>query len=508
MKVFLIDFSTPMLRDVALTLKKNSLDILYWTGCKADFDKFSLDKDNFPDVIFHSTFDALTGEPAPGINMSKFDPPSADLLRELSECEPIALNMMNRFDYYNMSLDQKRNLYFKYIQYWRGVLTTLKPDAILFSDVPHAVYNYVLYIVAKNLNIRTLMYKRTALPDRLVFFEDYKKFPEIAEGLKKSENESIEFKNLSEDLQDYYNSQLDPKTDSTPIYRGRGHIKKRTEHVGRVLPSFRSIVDNLINFNFFKTSLSYLKVLLNRRKVLSLDEVYYPYYRLKLWQRKGNRKMKKLQEEYLRLSTSDVDLSKKFIYVPLHYQPESSTSPLGDFFVDQILMIRTLSAALPDDWFIYIKENFIQWEYVRGHLSRYPGYYEEMAKLKNVRLVPAEMSTYELIDRSVTVACVTGTAAWEAVLRLKPALIFGYVWFMYCEGIFRVTSPDECRQALRKIKEGYRPDKQSVIRFLSVVDERSVKAFPTKLFQKISSISYEDSVKNISQGFLIRLRDN
>ncbi|MDP2946803.1 MAG: capsule biosynthesis protein, partial [Nanoarchaeota archaeon] len=74
----------------------------------------------------------------------------------------------------------------------------------------------------------------------------------------------------------------------------------------------------------------------------------------------ANKFKQNLKKEYNSVQTKP-DFDKKFIYVPLNLQPECSTSPQGNIFVDQILMIETLSASLPSDWIIYVKEHPIQW---------------------------------------------------------------------------------------------------------------------------------------------------
>ena len=100
-------------------------------------------------------------------------------------------------------------------------------------------------------------------------------------------------------------------------------------------------------------------------------------------------------------------------------------------FVDQILMIETLAAALPEGWVLYVKEH--PWQMWNNGLNysscRYPGYYKKISRLKNTFLVPIEANTFDLIKNCQAVATVTGTAGWEAVLRLKPAIVFGYAWY-------------------------------------------------------------------------------
>ena len=38
------------------------------------------------------------------------------------------------------------------------------------------------------------------------------------------------------------------------------------------------------------------------------------------------------------------DLTKQFIYFPLHYQPELSTNPLGGHYVNQLIVVEMLKS--------------------------------------------------------------------------------------------------------------------------------------------------------------------
>ena len=53
--------------------------------------------------------------------------------------------------------------------------------------------------------------------------------------------------------------------------------------------------------------------------------------------------IKSLQSYYNSLCDVNPDFEKKFIYFPLHYQPELSTSPLAEDFVNQELIVAMIS---------------------------------------------------------------------------------------------------------------------------------------------------------------------
>jgi len=207
-----------------------------------------------------------------------------------------------------------------------------------------------------------------------------------------------------------------------------------------------------------------------------------------------------VKKEYSRFVVKQTDLSKKFVYVPLHWQPECTTSPQGGDFVDQILMLEILSASLPEEWIIYVKEHPFQWSVLGvNHYSnmRYRGYYKKIASLKNVFIIPIETNTYTLIKKAQCVATVSGRAIMEGVLRGKPGIIFGYPWFMNLPGIFRVQNVDSCRNALNAVENGFKPKQQDVINFFKSFDEVTTNGYLNKWGKEYSLLTEEENSRNI-----------
>jgi hypothetical protein len=222
--------------------------------------------------------------------------------------------------------------------------------------------------------------------DRVVIMNDFKNGCEsVPAELKRHLDVQVLLGELSEDLQKEYKLQ-NSKEDATPIFVT--HIKNKYFGYQFLKLKAQIVLKSIFDFSIFQKFWFFL--------LKNFDS--------------------NIKKEYERVQQNP-DFTKKFIYFPLHYQPERNSSPQGGFFVDQILMAETLSASLPDGWFIYIKEHPIQW-LVRGlsYFSyRFRGYYEVLARLKNVKLVPMKTNTYELIKYSQVVATITGTAGWEAL---------------------------------------------------------------------------------------------
>lgn len=126
---------------------------------------------------------------------------------------------------------------------------------------------------------------------------------------------------------------------------------------------------------------------------------------------------------------------EKFIYFPLHLQPELTTSALGGEYADQLLAIEALRSWLPAEYAIYLKENPKQTEKQRG-----PFFYKRLAALPNVRLLGRQENSIELIKQSIGVATITGTAGWEALFYAKPVLVFGAAWYRMFPGVHEFSS--------------------------------------------------------------------
>ncbi|MBP6342791.1 MAG: hypothetical protein KA403_02530 [Candidatus Omnitrophica bacterium] len=111
---------------------------------------------------------------------------------------------------------------------------------------------------------------------------------------------------------------------------------------------------------------------------------------------------------------------EKYIYYPLHVNPEYSTNFQGTLWMNQLYNIELLSKSIPHDWTVCVKEHpamFIA-------RVRPKAFYNKIKEFPNVRMVPVSMTGKELIQGAQMVAVVTGTTGWEAILQGKPVMAF------------------------------------------------------------------------------------
>ena len=459
------------LADLVFDLQKSGHDIVYWSRQN---NTFQVDESRFPDTIFHAYEDAVEAIPPKKVT-THFDPPSEGLLAQLHECESMVLTMMNK-KYHAMPLNERKHLYYRFVSYWDGILRLHKPEGIIFPAPPHALYDYVLYSLAKLHGIGTLMLERPVVADRLLPLTDYTKGNmSIRDFMASSDGKKVNVADLSDDIRTYFERETKIDADRSPSYHAE---TLRDYSLGkRAVRKFALVYRTMKDGSFVRRAVNYV----------------------------GKKFSENIKDEYNSVARKP-QLDTPFVYAALSFQQEASTSPLGGVFVDQLLMIETLASALPDGWTLYVKEHPSQWLPGGSNFSqyRYPGFYKAIAAIRNVTLVPIETDTFALTRRSKAVATVTGTVGWEAVLRGKRSLYFGYPWYMYCPGTYRVHDSSSARAAIREIELEGSVSKDDVLKFLYAFDRASIKGYRGTYKGEQSSVTPQenkDHIRGVLESF-------
>ncbi len=465
------------LHDVAFELQKRH-EIVYWCGISLDTE---VDSTQFPRTVFHDFFDALAGKPATGVDISNFQPPGEDLIKEFQETELTVLTMMNK-KYQKVLLEERKHLYYRLLGYWYGVLLALKPDAIIYDFTPHSVYDFVVYDIAKKMGIKTIIFQPVLLSNTLqIVMNDYKKGSAgLIDQMKRNAHCQFSISDISPDIRAHYQKNSGMNGDVPPLY------------VQQIFTRYSGVRLFFVKLRSLWTSLTVHKDL----SVLVTVLMYLP-----------RRFKNNLKKEYHRVQ-SKVDFGKKFVYVALQYQPEAQACPQAGVFADQLLLIEILSSALPDGWLVYVKEHPVLWllHGLKFYDFRFRGYYETIAKIKNVKLIPVDTDSFQLIRHSQAVATGAGSVGWEAILRSKPVLVFGYPWYQQCEGAFKIADSDTCKEALSRIENGFKVSQQRVINFLACLSKVCTETYFEAYAKGISKIGREQNIRNLVQAIETELQ--
>lgn len=159
--------------------------------------------------------------------------------------------------------------------------------------------------------------------------------------------------------------------------------------------------------------------------------LHYTYYKQRLMRRNKMFQVPRNDERY--------------VYMPLHLIPESTTSILTPFYVNELSVIEAVSKSLPAGWMLYVKEH----QAMIGERSI--EFYKAVNRLPNAKMV--QLNYYNdpkpWITKSQGVVTLSGTAAYEAAMLGKHAVVFSNVPFSLIEGIHRVDSFEDLPRILK-----------------------------------------------------------
>lgn len=287
------------------------------------------------------------------------------------------------------------NKFYQLLYYAQDLLIDSDPEILIFNDVPHATLEVMMYELAKLRGIRTVICMQNLFPacffalDSIGSSEVYLK----SNGGYGLSNEYLEYSSKPLDL---------------PYMKD---IKPPAENV------FSMVLLNLTKL-FHIRSVQRAK---HKRSMSALISDLALYRKWKI----AKRKRKLIKGE----------LPNKFVYVPLHYQPEATTQSIGAAYYNQAFMVRELRALLTEDIEIVVKENPQQAIYGRGL-----DFYEMLDQLDGVQMVKDNTPSLFLCKKSLATATITGTAGWEALRMKKPVIYFGLPWYSKVYGAFSVST--------------------------------------------------------------------
>jgi hypothetical protein len=376
----------------------------------------------------------------------------AEDLKKLSDKEPSTFDFLQRM-HPNYGFSELERRYHLLLRYCKWLLKELRTDVVVFRITPNLPpVHFILYNLAQASGIKTVIFCDTWVSSRVVAMNDFVSgVSELKNDLSK--NFSFSSYELSGDLLEYYDLHTKDAKQGSPVYMP--NILNSYNFFGRFQAAFKSL-----------RQIWRLGLLKKMWRTLIGRSLFWIYSHL----------VKELPRIYKHLSSSP-DFSKFFIYFPLHLQPEFSTNPLGGFFRDQLLALEILVSSLPKGWEIYVKEHPTQWPVggTRHNPYRPKDYYQQMARFPSVRLIPTDTDSFKLTRHAKAVATISGTAGWEAVLRGKPALIFGYPWYQHAPGVFKVKDVSTCREVMERVRRGYTLHQQEVLQFLKRLDQVSFR---------------------------------
>ena len=407
-------------------------------------------------------------------------PLDEELLEQMRFCEVDYMHMMSRFERKGeISYYERKRSYLHHLRFWNDYLERKEINLYVGSSLPHEIPEYVIYCLCKIKGIPTFFFNTPPLRDTLVLMQDWKEsVTEIDDVYKRLQqkyvNKDIDSISLQPKFQAYYDKQID--TEKDPFW----YLKKKQKSW------FAMVVHTLV-----RSPLVFLKGFVG-----FIAEMFFSEKRAYRFQSYKMRLLKRGHRKFYDAHATKPDYDQKYIYIPLHVQPECSTCPMAGMFMEQILEVQMLSALLPDDVYIYVKEN--PYQDVR---TRSKEFYQQFLDIPRVRLMPYEHNTFRIMEHATAIATCTGTVGFESMFRGLPVIMFGHRFYQYGPGIYQVHTTEDCAEAVAAIfKRNEKPDLKDAKLFLKALEEVSVDGALTDLFQRMSELTSEENIGNVSNA--------
>lgn len=422
-RIFLYEFvwSQDLIRHIIRSCDEKEIEICAWAVRSKDI---QLLLDVWPDAPVYE---------APKPSNSNSISYEYNLLRDFSfEEEQNIRFLLDREGVYQNNLHSSQVRY--EVSAWvETLLARTRPNWLLFPDVPHNIFTYLIYLSGRRQGIGSLMIRLGMAPHLFTLSET------IERGLIRqcTQNERFE---LSPQTSEYLNA-LRFKDVTSQDYMVEQRQKSKLPQIFK-----RSLAKGLGLFS---------------KKSMGAVLTYVRRWHLKQFY------------ESICEPVSNMSNAKPYIVVFLHLQPERSTTPEGGVFAQQWLIVQMLSTVCSmEGWNLYVKEHPSTFMF-GPKLYRGKWFYNSLRSLPNVSFISTSVNSTVILKNSKAVATVTGTVGIEAVAKGIPALLFGESPFIGCPGTFRIKSQSELRSAIVSIKEGVNIDFDDVKRFYSAWEQEA-----------------------------------
>ena len=387
---------------------------------------------------------------------------SEDILIGMKQYESTALDMNSRnYHMHICNFNEMEEEYLAHVTFWNYLLDNEHIEFIFLCTVPHHMWEYIIYALAKVKKIPVLM----------VSIANVLNLSEVGTSIENlGSNAANLFAQkkicaLGKEMESYYNcvkyeknylpqKERNKRRKENEKWAFRTYYKKMISVVGY---KSRAILKDIITFNFKKLKIDF--------------NIFYSNYEYLMRILSHKRKLKGIKY-YNRHLAQKVDLNTKYIYFALQYVPESSVLPRGGVFSNQLISIRILAQAAEQRGIkVYVKEHYLEY-------AREKRFYEELKDMPNVYLLSTSEDTYEIIDNALAVSSQTGTCMQEAIIRGIPVITFGNHCLCGAPGVFRVGNIEETEKVLDTIDNSeYHISSDEVKLYFGVLEKTLVKSF-------------------------------
>lgn len=371
----------------------------------------------------------------------------------------------------------------------------LKPDLVV-SFICVTMLDYVAYLVAKSRGVRFLNLRPTRIGDRVAFSRVLNDpSPELA----------IQYQRLLAGEQSLFEEEA------------RRYIQRVREQHGRyegvVRPSDKpALKSNASKFARIDRLISAVRDYLTYRNSISASDNHVPdpLRRLYFTTWRNPRQARRVREFFKDRYIRDADLQGlRYVFFPLHTEPEVSLLVYGRPYVNQIEIVRMLAMSLPVDTVLVVKEH--PWMVGKRSLAAY----KKMLDIPRVRFADPALEARTLVKQADLVAVVTGSVALEAAMLDKPVITFGDCPYNLLPDtmVHRCADPRHLQTAIYDTIADHQSDETALLAYVTAVFESSASVNLYSVLLGKSNVHaernavYAEEIENLTEHLVGLLAD-
>lgn len=323
----------------------------------------------------------------------------------------------------------------KTVGFWSDWLKKNNIELILFHAIPHELWDYIVYLLAKKNKIKTVIIEKTFWPDRVIITSEFRK--------------NLTDVNICNDIYPYPLKKITKEIHRVDLQlapywtrnKFKGYKEKFKDRVIRVLKTRKLFLADRIKYVRRMNSYSgfYGNNFYTKNDLKNKNMLWHMFWRYKIFYKR----MLLITEKENQAHKFIGDISDKYIIFFLQVQPEKNTSPQGGEFYDQIDTIRKIKSWLPDEIDILVREHPSQYKrWQSPHKGRDVGFYSTINKI-GAKFICNSIDKKYLVDNSIGVITVAGSVALESFMRGANSAYMGYPWYSGIKGIHCIRSKED-----------------------------------------------------------------
>ena len=335
----------------------------------------------------------------------------------------------------------------------------VKPDFIV-SFICVTLVEYLCNLFAKSRGIKVLNIRPTRIGNYMAFGND------ITEPSNMIRDKFLSLNRVNPET-NYYQEAYKIFNESTTrnyTYEGISTIKP----TNRKTKIFKYLINSVKLYKILNLIINDIKItygsLKDNHDPGILKPLYYEMFYKPLLKVQLN---KKLNRKYIQISELE---NQKYVFFPLHTEPEKALLVDAPFFTNQIEVIKNIAQSLPTGTRLIIKDH------PKSYAKRPSSYYTKILNIPNVTLVDPLAPTFELVKHSQLVLTIAGSVGWEALLHKKPVIILGNTPYEFLPESMVTKTGDiaSLPHIIKKSITNYKFDEEAIIKYLIATISESI----------------------------------